>query len=249
MDRIEVAKGLTSKTPEELQKRFGKAANLQKKRRLAAKLTIPLSFLGVIASLGMAYHFIRRDEPFRILRSLVLALLCFQHALTTSGAIQQSKNREAFLRRCKNHSSQLHALLTNKEPQKTHHFQDLQFLKKKIITSEIAGSATQFAVSLGWLMQYFCWKFSHLHFDDNNPASHQADIAHIFFTPMLIPLIFYGIKPIITASSRRRNKLPNLTMIFSKHIRKTNFNIKKEAYLEELANRFPSYMKKDAVAA
>ena len=153
LDRIEVAKALTSKTPEELQKRFGKAANLQKKRRLAAKLTIPLSFLGVIASLGMANHFAHRDQPFRIFRSFVLAAICFQHALTTSGAIQQSKNREAFLRRCKNHSSQLHALLTNTELHKSHHIQDLQFLKKKIIASEIAGGATQLALSLGWLVQ------------------------------------------------------------------------------------------------
>ncbi|MEI7580981.1 MAG: hypothetical protein WCJ17_04235 [bacterium] len=239
LDRIEVAKGLTSKTPEELEKRFGKAANLQKKRRLAAKLTIPLSFLGMITCIVALARATARENFPGAMKNCWYSAFFLLHALISSDYIRQSKKREVFLRLCEEHSPQLHALLTDHAFKEKNRILELETIKKKLIKSEITGLATQLSLSGAFITQHLTYPF------------HETPLHYIrsIFLPIILPMLCYSIKPSITASSRRRNKLPNLTMIFSKHIRTTNFNIKKEAYLEELANRFPSYMKKDAVAA
>ena len=65
-------------------------------------------------------------------------------------------------------------------------------------------------------------------------------MVHIFFTPVLVPLIFYGIKPIITQATRRHNKLLNIDALLTnylKEIKSQESNQKKEEYLKHLIDR------------
>ena len=232
LDRIEVAKGLTSKTPEELEKRFGKAANLQKKRLIMAILTSSLSLAGFIISSFAWNSQVRRANQQEHLLIAAFFTMCYTllHTTISSSYIRSATKRQGFLLHCTKHSQKIHALLTKYNAEKKSQRPNLITLRKKVIAGEVSGLVAQFTLSLALIMQHRATIRRHV----------DIRVVHYFFSFLLSPLFFYGIKPIITQATRRHNKLPNIDALLTnylKEIKSQESNQKKEEYLKHLIDR------------
>jgi hypothetical protein len=234
LDRIEVAKGLTSKTPEELEKRFEKAANLQKKRLIMAILTSSLSLAGfIISSFAWNSQVTRaHEQQHELILIAAFSTMCYTllHTTISSSYIRSATKRQGFLLHCTKHSQKIHALLTKYNAEKKSQKPNLITLRKKVIAGEVSGLVAQFTLSLALIMQHCATIRRHV----------DTRAGHYFLSFLLSPLFFYGIKPIITQATRRHNKLPNIDALLTNYLKKIKSqesNQKKEEYLKHLIDR------------